>query len=164
MGNYYSRTTSIAPKKGFVRAKLGNVHFYSCYAPRSLDIKEFTNFIYRVVEDARESSSVVIAGDFNAWATDWASKWTNRRGNELLDAMASFDVILLNSGDVPTYERDGRKSIVDFTIASSSLARQNNKWKVNDVFNLSDHRVIYWEVATGNSIKVPPHKKINARG
>ena len=78
--------------------------------------------------------------------------------------MACLEVVLLNTGDVPTYERDGRTSIVDLTIASSSLVRQNNKWKVNDVFNLSDHRVLYWEVATGNSIKVPPHKKTNARG
>ena len=52
--------------------------------------------------------------------------------------MACLDVVLLNTGDVPTYERDGRTSIVDLTIVSSSLARQNNKWKVNDVFNLSD--------------------------
>ena len=151
-------------KKGFVRAKLENVHFYSCYAPPSLEMEEFTDFIDRLVEDARKRPPVVIAGDFNAWATDWDSKWTNRRGNELLDAMACLDVVLLNTGDVPTYERDGRTSIMDLTIASSSLARQNNKWKVNDVFNLSDHRVIYCEVATGNSIKVSPHKKTNARG
>ena len=52
--------------------------------------------------------------------------------------MACLDVMLLNTGDVPTYERDGRTSIVDLTIVSSNLARQNNKWKVNDVFNLSD--------------------------
>ena len=127
-------------------------------------MEEFTDLIDRMVEDARERSPVVSAGDFNAWATDWGSKWTNRRGNELLDAMACLDVVLLNTGDVPIYESDGRTSIVDLTIASSSLARQNNKWKVNDVFNLRDHRVIYWEVATGNSMKLPPHKKTNARG
>ena len=101
-------------------------------------MKEFTDLIDRLVEDARERSPVVIAGDFNAWATDWGNKWTNRRGNELLDAMACLDVVLLNTGDVPTYERDGRTSIVALTIDSSSLVRQNNKWKLNDVFNLSD--------------------------
>ena len=126
-------------QKGFVRTKLGNVHFYSCYARPSLE--KVTDLIDRLVEDARERSPVVIAGDFNAWATDWGSKWINRRGNELLDAMASLDVVLLNTGEIPTYGRDGRTSIVDLTIARSSLARQNNKWTVNDVFNLSDHRV-----------------------
>ena len=75
-----------------------------------------------------------------------------------------LDVVLLNTGDVPTYERDGRTSIVDLTIVSSSLARQNNKCKVNDVLGLSDHRVISWEVATENSTKVSPNKKTNARG
>ena len=142
-----------------MRAKLENIHFYSCYAPPSLEIEEFIDLIDRLVEDARERSPVVIAGDFNAWATDWGSKWKNRRGNELLDTMACLHVVLLNTGDVPTYERDGRTSIVDLTIASSSLVRQNNKWKVNDVFNLSDHRVIYWEVETGNSILKCFHTK-----
>ena len=52
-------------------------------------------------------------------------------------------VVFPNTGDAPTYQRDGRTSIVDLTIASSSLARQNSKWKVNNVFNLNDHRVIY---------------------
>ena len=151
-------------KKGFVRAKLGNVHFYSCYALPSLKMEEFTDLIDRLVEGARERSLVVIAGDFSAWATDWGSKWTNRRGNELMDAMTCLDVVVLNTGDVRTYEREGRTSIVDLTIASSSLVRQNNKWKMNDVLNLSDHRVIYWEVATGNSIKIRPHKKTNAGG
>ena len=61
-------------KKGFVRAKLGNVHFYSCCAPPRLDMEEFADLIDRLVEDARERSPVVIAGDFNAWATDWGSR------------------------------------------------------------------------------------------
>ena len=147
-----------------MRNKLCNVHFYSFYAPPSLEIEELPEFIDRLVADARERSPVVIAGDFNAWATDWGSKWTNRRGTELLDAMICLDLVLLNTGDVPTYERDGRTLIVDLKIVSSSLARQNNKWTVNDVLNLSDHQVISWKVATGKSTKVRPRKKTNARG
>ena len=46
----------------------------------SLEMEEFTDLIDRLVKDARERSPVVIAGDFNAWATDWGRKWTNRRG------------------------------------------------------------------------------------
>ena len=147
-----------------MRTKLGNVHFYSYYAPPILEMEEFTDLIITLVEDATERSPVVIAGDFNAWATDWGSKWTNRRGNELLDAMACLHVVLLIVGDVPTYERNCRTLIADLTIVSSSLARQYNKWKMNNVFNLSNHRVISWEVATRNSTKGPPHKKAYARG
>ena len=50
--------------------KLGNVHFYSCYAPPSLEMEEFTDLIDRLVKDAKERPPVVIAGDFHAWATD----------------------------------------------------------------------------------------------
>ena len=76
-------------------------------------MEEFTDVIDSLDEGARERSPVVIAGDFNAWATNWGSKWTNRRGNKLLDAMACLDVVLLNTGNVL---RDGRTSIVDLTI------------------------------------------------
>ncbi|KMQ89557.1 reverse transcriptase [Lasius niger] len=65
---------------GFVRAKLGNIHFYSCYAPSSLTFDEFTDFLDRLVKDAKEHFPVAIAGDFNAWAVDWGSKETNPRG------------------------------------------------------------------------------------
>ena len=45
-------------QKGFVRTKLGNVHFYSCFALPSLKMEEFTNLNDRLVKDARERSPV----------------------------------------------------------------------------------------------------------
>ena len=44
-------------QKSFVRTKLGNLHFYSCYALPSLKMEEFTDLIDRLVEDAREQWS-----------------------------------------------------------------------------------------------------------
>ena len=76
---------------GFVRAKLGNLNFYSVYAPPSLNISEFTDLLDRLVEDAKKHSPCAIAGDFNAWAVEWGSKKTNDRGTELLLAMACLD-------------------------------------------------------------------------
>ena len=43
-------------QKGFVRTKLGNIHFYIYYAPASLEMEEITDLIDRLVEDARERS------------------------------------------------------------------------------------------------------------
>lgn len=39
-------------QRGFVRAKLGGVHFYSIYAPPSLNSSEFTDLLDRLVRDA----------------------------------------------------------------------------------------------------------------
>ena len=52
-------------QKGFLRTKLGNVLFYSCYAPPNLGMEEFAALIDRVVEDDKERSPVLIAWDFN---------------------------------------------------------------------------------------------------
>ena len=109
--------------RGFVRAKLGNVNFYSVYAPPSLDINEFTDLLDRLVEDAKEHSPCAIAGDFNAWAVEWGSKKTNEKGNEFLQAMSCLDMTLLNTGTLPTFERDTGSSIVDLTFASANLTR-----------------------------------------
>ena len=42
-------------QKEFVRVKLGNVHFYSVYAPPSLTINEFKDLLKRLVIDARNT-------------------------------------------------------------------------------------------------------------
>ena len=150
-------------QKGFVRAKLGNVHFYSCYAPPSLSTEEFTDMLDRLAKDAKEHSPIVIAGDFNAWAVDWGSRKTNGRGTELLNMISCLDMVLLNTGTMPTFETDNGSSIIDLTIASSNIARGND-WTVHDLFNESDHRLISWTVTKEPVTKRPPHKTMNFRG
>lgn len=152
--------SSTAPlKKGFVRAKLGNIHFYSCYAPPSLTFDEFTDFLDRLVKDAKEHFPVAIAGDFNAWAVDWGSKETNPRGRALLEAMSCLDVVLLNSGIKPTYSRGEKNSIVDLTFVGGNLGRRNSSWKVTGVYNHSDYRLIFWEVSSDRESTGPAPKK-----
>lgn len=51
---------------GFVTATVDGIRFYSCYAPPSLSIAEFTDFLDRLTEDAKQHHPVAIAGDFNA--------------------------------------------------------------------------------------------------
>lgn len=163
-GEYPFQETAESTGSGFVRAKLGNIYFYSCYAPPSLSKAEFTSFLDKLVRDAREHFPVVIAGDFNAWAVDWGSRKTNSRGRALLDAMACFDVVLLNSGEEPTYERGERSSVVDLTFVSNSLGRGNCSWRLTDVYNYSDHRLISWEVTTiREKIRLTP-KRTNSLG
>ena len=55
---------------GFLRVKLGNVHFYSAYAPPSLTINEFKDLLVGLAMDARKHSPRVIAGDFNTWTAE----------------------------------------------------------------------------------------------
>ncbi|XP_015123442.1 uncharacterized protein LOC107045635 [Diachasma alloeum] len=133
-GKFRFQSVANTEEAGFVVVKLEGIHFYSCYAPPSLTFDEFLDFLYKLTEDAKQHFPVAIAGDFNAWAVDWASKETKARGQTLLEAMSSLDVVLLNNGDKPTFVRGEKSSIVDLTFVSSNLVRGNCSCeKTNDI-------------------------------
>uniref|UniRef100_A0A6M2DSR2 Putative r1-6 dk n=1 Tax=Xenopsylla cheopis TaxID=163159 RepID=A0A6M2DSR2_XENCH len=140
---------------GFVAASVDGVRFYSCYAPPSISIAEFTDFLDRLVEDAKQHHPVAIAGDFNSWAVDWGSKHTNARGRALLEAFNELDIVLINNGDKPTYTKGGARSIIDLTFVSNSLARGNCKWNVLDIYTASDHHAILWEISKDQNSRRP---------
>ncbi|XP_015123376.1 uncharacterized protein LOC107045574 [Diachasma alloeum] len=160
-GKFPFQSVANTEETGFVVTKLEGIHFYSWYSPPSLTFGEFTDFLHRLTEDAKQHFPVAIAGDVNAWAVDWGSKETNTKGQAVLEAMSSLDVVLLNSGNEPTFVRGERSSIVDLTYVSSALAKGNYSWKVTDIYTASDHRAILWEVYTGRRIGPAP-KKTNA--
>lgn len=139
---------------GFVAASVDGIRFYSCYAPPGLSIAEFTNFLDKLIEDAKQHHPVAIAGDFNSWAVDWSSKQTNARGKALLEAFTTLDVALLNS-DTPTYIKGDASSIVDLTFVSSSLIRGNSYWEVMNIYTASDHNAILWEISNDQSPRRP---------
>jgi len=91
--------------------------------------------------DLRGRSNVVIGGDFNAWAEEWGSLYTNARGRTILEAIASLDIVLLNEGYQHTFNRAGAGSIIDLSFASSSLARSTRS-RIGEVFTASDHEAI----------------------
>lgn len=148
---------------GFVAAWIDGIRFYSCYAPPSLSIEQFVDFLDRLIEDARQHFPVAIAGDFNSWAIDWGSKFTNARGKALLEAMTTLDVVLLNNGDTPTYIKGEASSIVDLTFVSSSLTRGSHSWEVMNTYTASDHSAILWELSTGQDPR-KANRQTNAVG
>lgn len=126
---------------GFVCARLNNLYVYSCYIPPSTDLASFISIITELVNDARLRNAALIAGDFNAWAVEWGCKRTNPKGRELLDALASLNLVLLNSGNENTFFRNGAGSIIDLSFISRGLSR-NASWHISECYTHSDHRAI----------------------
>ena len=162
-GKFPFQSTVNNSSSGFVAASVDGIRFYSCYAPPSLSIVDFADFLDRLNEDAKQYHPVAIAGDFNAWAVDWGSRRTDVRGGALLEAFTALDVVLLNSGDTPTYAKGDASSIIDLTFVSSSLARGNSNWKVMDIYTASDHNAIIWEI-TSNQSRRRSIRQLNAIG
>jgi len=102
------------------RLKGAGIAFYSCYLPPSIPRQylrstrlqktpkhpQAISALDEIAEGARENHPAVIAGDYNAWATEWGPPRTNARGKALLQSFA-LDLVLLNSGTKPTFSRAG---------------------------------------------------------
>jgi Reverse transcriptase (RNA-dependent DNA polymerase)/Endonuclease-reverse transcriptase len=131
--------------EGFVIVKVNGVYFCSCYAPPRWTIDEFERMLDVLTETLLNKSPVIIGGDLNAWAEEWSSRLTNRRGQSTLEALAKLNVLTANEGSVSTFSREGRSSIVDVTFCSPSLKDDLN-WRVTDSFTASDHQAIRFTV------------------
>lgn len=140
--------------EGFVRAKVKNIYFYSCYASPSWTIGEFQNMLDKIVDDARSKSPIVIGGDFNAWALEWGSRFTNERGARLLESFANLNVTLVTDGSKETFSRAGRSSIIDITFVSNSLLPRCKSW-ISDAYTHSDHQAVIIEI-NDRRLNVPP--------
>lgn len=132
---------------GYVGATLGGINFYSCYAPPSWTQESFEAMLDRLITQAKTHHSVAIAGDFNAWALEWGSKRTNKRGKSLLESFAALDLVLLNQGNQPTYSKGEASSIIDLTFVTSNLSYRIAEWEVSEKHVLSDHYAIKWSIA-----------------
>lgn len=131
--------------EGFVIAKINEIFICSCYAPPRWTIEQFNQMLDRLIDELSDRSPVIIAGDFNAWAVEWGSRFTSQRGQNLLEALARLNVDLANEGSTSTYRWEGRESIVDVTFCSPALM-QNMNWRVCEEYTHSDHQAIRYNI------------------
>ena len=82
--------------------------------------------------------------NFNAWAIEWGSAYSNPRGECLLDAFATLEIVLLNRGHKDTFTRNRRCSKIDLTFVSDSLAN-SSAWMLSDIYTDSDYQAIIFE-------------------
>ncbi|XP_070075758.1 uncharacterized protein [Drosophila takahashii] len=158
-----SRPQQVRVGSYYIRAMVNELFIYSCYLPPRLSLAEFTSVLDKLVDDARGKRNVIIAGDFNAWAEEWGSVYTNPRGKTLLETFASLDVALLNTGSEHTFRRGGAGSVVDLSFCSSSLFQQA-RWRLGEVYSASDHKAIILEIMRNRpAAAAPAHSRFNPK-
>ena len=136
--------------EGYAVAKVNGVYYCSCYAPPRWSTEQFARMIDRATGELIGLSPLVVAGDFNAWATEWGSRRTNQRGRILLEALAKLNIDLANVGLKSTFSRNGAESIIDVTFCSPGLI---TNWRVDDGYTHSDHLAVCYSV----DCKTRPH-------
>ena len=141
----------------YVWVKCGDVTFISCYLSPNDRMAAYKRKLTRIERTIRGASgNVILAGDMNARAVDWGMPETNPRGNQILELAAGNNLVVLNSGNTPTYERPGWGwSIPDVTLASEGLVPRVEGWKVSDTETSSDHNFITFQVQKHPEIRTP---------
>jgi hypothetical protein len=147
-GNYPFQEVISTSNEGFVIAKINGVYICSCYAPPRWDDTQFAYMVDHLALEMTNLQPAVMAGDFNAWATEWGSRLTNTRGQVLTESLARLNVTLGNVGARSTFIRNGAESIIDVTFCSPALMSGLN-WRVADSYTHSDHQAIRYSLSTG---------------
>ena len=76
----------------------------------------------RLLSHVRLNTLIIIAGDFNAWATEWSSRYTP---SCVLETFASPSVTLMNDGIGSIFRRAGTSSIIGLSFVSDGLNEVN---------------------------------------
>ncbi|CAB0040047.1 unnamed protein product [Trichogramma brassicae] len=143
----------------FAWARIGGIFFFSVYAPPRLSEREFSALLANITEEARGRRPLVIAGDFNAWSTEWGCRETRPRASILLDSLALLDAVLLNTGDVPTFNGRQGSSIVDLTFVCETLTPRVLSWTVSGLYKHSDHQAIVFEIEDDGASSGPSTRR-----
>lgn len=149
-------------EEGFTVAKINGVHWFSCYAAPSLRRQNYESMLDKIVKEANGLHSCIIAGDFNAWAEEWGSSFTNFRGRSLLEAFSPLDVILANNGSSSTFRRGSHSSVIDITFVSSHFVPEVN-WQVREQYTHSDHQALTYEIRPPTNTLRNDHKRHKMR-
>ncbi|XP_041452002.1 uncharacterized protein LOC121405392 [Drosophila obscura] len=132
-GRSGEQAESVRKGNGYVRAKVGQLWLYSCYLAARLSLQEFGAILDKVADDARERPNVILAGDLR--------RLTNSRGHTLLEAFATLEITLLNTGSEDTFSRAGTGSVIGLPFCSSTLF-ESTTWTLSTAYTASDHKAI----------------------
>lgn len=132
---------------GFTYVSTAHYTIYSCYSSGNKEIQELETCLNEIgnrIKFNRECA--IITGDFNAKSPQWGMNYTDQRGAAMTDWIAENNLIVVNEGDKPTFQRSNQFSILDLTIVTEDIRTKVHSWQVRDEESLSDHRFIVFEV------------------
>ncbi|XP_043275310.1 uncharacterized protein [Venturia canescens] len=148
-GATQSRVSDRGVGDDFVWARVGAVTYVSVYLTPNCTTAEFERKVALLEDGIRDlPGDVIVAGDLNARATEWEMTETNRRGRLLLEMAARLDLVVVNTGNTPTYRRPGfGDSILDVTLTSDGILSRLRGWRLIEDYTAADHQDITFEVA-----------------
>lgn len=147
--------------EGYIRIKFRFGNVFCCYSSPNIPLLQYRREIDGLMEDCRNTNGeVIVLGDINAKSPLWGSPITDARGEYLVEWLSALDMVVINEGNRPTFERRGASSFIDITSATRGTAAKISNWEVLEEESLSDHKYIFFEIKTaGHTHKARERKK-----
>lgn len=140
--------------ESYVAIELENILIYSCYFSPNRPLEDFEFFLNDLQHnfDNTRGKERIIGGDFNTKSRTWGSKVTNDRAQILEDFIEANGLVIINTGNVPTFQNANGSSIIDITLASTRISGQIRDWSViTDDENMSNHRTIKFKLKSDSA-------------
>jgi hypothetical protein len=121
-----------------------NFSFYvaSCYFQYSDEIEKHLRHLKMVCHSLR-GKRLLVALDTNARPSLWSPQRTDKRGAKLEDLIRAFGLQVLNdSAQPPTYWTARGLSLIEVTLASSTMSQFIGDWKVRQDWTSSNHNSV----------------------
>ena len=103
--------SQVTREEGMVGVQTEERLFCSCYISPNCPLQEFEAFVERLelFTAGKKGAKVLIGGDFNAKAEMWGSAYTNSRGRLMAEWILGNELVLLNDGRLPTFQRNNQE-------------------------------------------------------
>ncbi|KAH7641098.1 hypothetical protein HUG17_8567 [Dermatophagoides farinae] len=133
----------------FIVCQIGDLIISSVYSNPNCDISDTLHKIDHLMSSSHRSN-ILIAGDFNSSNRYWYSNFNDIRGDSLLATIIQHNLVVINNCPTPTFNTFRRNrhltSHIDLTTTSSSLSSSVHNWNVVDNLEISDHRIITFDI------------------
>ncbi|XP_039763802.1 uncharacterized protein LOC120636403 isoform X3 [Pararge aegeria] len=123
------------------------VGFISAYIPSETDFNPPTKELEETVIRYRGKRTPIIIGcDANSHHVAWGSTNTNKKGELLIEFIASNNLEIMNIGNVNTFVTKSRQEVLDITLATEDIFHYVKEWRVDQDDSFSDHRRIIFHI------------------
>lgn len=137
------KITEVRKREGFIVLGFDSCALLCGYCSPNVTLEIFETFLEDMSDIIKNlSGDKIVLGDFNAKSQMWGSPTYDKRGEVLELWLTQMDLVVLNRGDEPTFQRGNSESYIDVSFATPRMATTIQKWEVLSEESLSDHRFI----------------------
>ena len=143
---------NIKIETGFVILQLESFDVYCCYSSPNISLDIFKSYVDRIMNSIRNyRREAIVLGDLNIKSPLWGAQRSDARGEYFAEWIAAMQLVVHNTGSVPTFTRGSSASYIDVTCSTERLAGRVRNWKVlEEEETISDHNFIYFEIENQN--------------